>query len=145
MNYMIDFESRDSLLNMKKFEEPFNYKLKIATDVVGETEEKTVDLVETFNYLIGLNVSSYAYHKGLEVIEGINRDEKKILVIWRDKDISNEQLNSFVEKMQIKIRDMEFDLIYVNRDNNLENIRTVDDRWKVRLIDSEFHRLMFEA
>ena len=41
-------------------------------------------------------------------------------------------------------KDSEFDLIYVNGGNNLENLKTADDRWKVRLIEEHFHRLMFE-
>ena len=38
----------------------------------------------------------------------------------------------------------EFDLIYVNGSNNLENLKTPDDLWKVRLIEEDFHRLMFD-
>ncbi len=40
-------------------------------------------------------------------------------------------------------KDSEFDLIYVNGGNNLENLKTPDDTWKVRLIEENFHRLMF--
>jgi hypothetical protein len=29
--------------------------------------------------------------------------------------------------------------------NNLENLKTRDDLWKVRLIEVDFHRLMFEG
>jgi adenine-specific DNA-methyltransferase len=39
---------------------------------------------------------------------------------------------------------MEFDLIYVNGDNNLENLKKDEDTWKVRLIEEEFKRLMFD-
>ena len=42
-------------------------------------------------------------------------------------------------------KDSEFDLIYVNGGNNLGNLKTPDDRWKVRLIEEDFHRLMFEG
>jgi adenine-specific DNA-methyltransferase len=41
-------------------------------------------------------------------------------------------------------KDREFDLIYVNGGNNLENLKTPDDTGKVRLIEEDFHRLMFE-
>jgi len=37
------------------------------------------------------------------------------------------------------------DLIYINGGNNLENLKSVDDRWKVRLIEEEFFRLMFDV
>ena len=40
-------------------------------------------------------------------------------------------------------KDNEFDLIYVNGGNDLENLKTPDDTWKVRLIEEDFQRLMF--
>jgi adenine-specific DNA-methyltransferase len=40
---------------------------------------------------------------------------------------------------------MEFDLVYVNGDNNLENLKKDEDTWKVRLIEEEFARLMFDV
>ncbi|MBK7042721.1 MAG: hypothetical protein IPH50_02890 [Rhodanobacteraceae bacterium] len=43
------------------------------------------------------------------------------------------------------MRDTEFDLIYVNGDNTLENLRVDPETWKVRLIEEDFHRLMFEG
>lgn len=36
-------------------------------------------------------------------------------------------------------------LSYVNGDNNLENLRRPDQTWKVRLIEEEFQRLMFDV
>jgi len=38
----------------------------------------------------------------------------------------------------------EFELIYVNGTNNLENLKAADDTWKVRLIEEDSHRLMFD-
>jgi len=37
-----------------------------------------------------------------------------------------------------------FNLIYVNGGNKLENLKTPDDTRNVRLIEEDFHRLMFE-
>jgi hypothetical protein len=42
-------------------------------------------------------------------------------------------------------KDYEFDLIYLNGDNDLENVKTPDDTWKVRLIEENFHQLMFDV
>ena len=39
----------------------------------------------------------------------------------------------------------EYDVIYVNGDNNLENLRREDQTWKVRLIEEDFQRLMFDV
>ncbi|MBS4023655.1 MAG: site-specific DNA-methyltransferase, partial [Dethiobacter sp.] len=55
VSYMLDIESRDSLLNLDRFKKPFDYKLKITQN--NETKETAIDLVETFNYLLGLAVT----------------------------------------------------------------------------------------
>ena len=56
LNYMLDIETKGSLLNIEAFEQPFNYQMHIATDSAGETRLQNIDLIETFNYLIGLTV-----------------------------------------------------------------------------------------
>ena len=38
----------------------------------------------------------------------------------------------------------EFDLIYANSGNNLDQFKTPDDFRKVRLVEVDFHRLMVE-
>lgn len=54
-------------------------------------------------------------------------------------------LDEWFTKQGYSAKDSEFNLIYVNGGNNLENLKTPDDLWKVRLIEEDFHRLMFEA
>ena len=39
----------------------------------------------------------------------------------------------------------EFDLIYVNSDNLLPNLRRDEDKWKVALIEEEFTKRMSET
>ena len=39
----------------------------------------------------------------------------------------------------------EFDLIYVNSDNLLPNLRRDEDKWKVALIEEEFTKRLFET
>ncbi len=64
---------------------------------------------------------------------------------------SNAELDAFFRKQQYNTLDMEFDLIYVNDDNNLLNIPVIPEkegnqpRYKVRLIEEEFKKLMFDA
>ena len=73
----------------------------------------------------------------------------RVLVIWRvltdDPEKDNLMLDTFCTKLGFSTRDMEFDLIYVNGDNNLENLRRDQDTWKVQLIEESFHRLMFDS
>jgi adenine-specific DNA-methyltransferase len=148
LSYMLDAESKDSpsLLNISAFEDPFNYKLKVGTGSVGETKLVNVDVVETFNYLIGLTVKHIDWIRGFCVVEGTDPKNEKVLVIWRNvKEKTNEDLEAFFNTLDIRTKDREFDLIYVNGDNNLENIRREDETWKVRMIEEDFFRLMFEA
>jgi adenine-specific DNA-methyltransferase len=65
------------------------------------------------------------------------------LTAFNDK--SNASRSAFVDKLEIRTRDVEFDRIYVNGDNYLENLRRPDETWKVRLIEEESMRLMFDV
>jgi len=146
LSYMLDVESQGSLLSTKAFETPFDYKLQIATDTVGETVATKIDLVETFNYLIGLHVKHISRIQGVVLVEGTTRQGEKTLVIWRNAhEMDNEKLDRFFTKLDIRTRDFEFDVIYVNGDNNLPNLRTAGEQWKVRLIEEDFLRLMFDV
>ncbi|MCA9313527.1 site-specific DNA-methyltransferase, partial [Candidatus Saccharibacteria bacterium] len=145
INYMLDFESQDSpsLLDVKQFEDPFNYEMLIQDDS-NRLVPKNVDLVDTFNYLIGLNVDHIEQKKGFVVVHGKQNDGTRTLIIWRNvNENPNDKLNEFLEKSAYNPRDGEFDVIYVNGDNNVENLQTADDAWKVRLIEEEFHKRMF--
>lgn len=144
LGYMLDIETRDSLFNMQWFRNPWNMKLRIIRQ--NETREENVDVIETFNYLIGLNVTSILHpKKGVCTVEGVTRRGERTLVIWRDCDtVDNDALNDFFRRMSYSTRDTEFDRIYVNGDNNLENLRTDEEQWKVVLTEQEFAKRMFE-
>ena len=146
LKYMLDVETRGSasLLNIDSFVDPFNYMLKIRKD--DELKNTTIDLVETFNYLIGLYVQHMDWIKGFLVIQGKLRTGEKTLVIWRNcKDKSNDDLDAFFGNQAFNTKDFEFDLIFVNGDNNLQNLKKDDEKFKVRLIEEEFHKRMFDV
>jgi adenine-specific DNA-methyltransferase len=148
LRYMLDVESRGSasLLNIAAFAHPFDYTLKIAAGSVGETRDTAVDLVETFNYLLGLRVRQINTIRDVVTVQGLNPEGQRVLIIWRDVEkLPNDELDTFFQKQGYTTRDQEFDLIYVNGDNNLENLRRDDETWKVRLIEQEFQRLMFDV
>ena len=172
IHYMLDLESKGSLLNVEAFKDPFAYQMKITEK--NECRERPVDLVETFNYLIGLTVTrqgaiSYfsarpaadaAYEGAVELtkdiggqyafrqIEGTLPDGRRALVIWRTVTDSvleaNAALDAYFTKYRINPADREYDVIYVNGDNNLENLRTANESWKVQLTELEFKNRMFE-
>lgn len=142
LNYMLDVESKDSLLNLEWFTDPFSCYLNITRN--NEMQLTKVDLVETFNYLIGLVVEHAYDAKGYRVVTGKSLGGEKILIVWRNlKEHSNEDLNQFLQRSRYNPLDSEFDRIYVNGDNNVENLKTGEESWKVMLIEEEFKKQMF--
>jgi adenine-specific DNA-methyltransferase len=179
LRYMLDVETRgsQSLLNVDAFKDPTAYKLKVKRPGSDESREMNVDLLETFNWLIGLTVQHIAApqsftteferdsEKRLRIknrlkqdpvgpwwfrtVGGTTPDGRKTLVIWRkltgDPEQDNLVLDEWFTKQGYSTKDYEFQLIYVNGDSNLENLKAPDDTWKVRLIEEDFHRLMFDT
>jgi adenine-specific DNA-methyltransferase len=178
LRYMLDVETRgsQSLLNVQAFSDPTAYQLKVKRPGSDESREMNVDLLETFNYLIGLTVQHIAapqtfaaeFERDSEkrlrlkgrlkqdaaglwwfrTVTGTTPDGRRTLVIWRkltgDPEQDNLVLDEWFTRQDCSTKDYEFQLIYVNGDNNLENLRAPDDTWKVRLIEEDFHRLMFD-
>lgn len=178
LRYMLDVETRgsQSLLNVQAFSDPSAYTLKVKCPGSDESREVKVDLLETFNWLIGLIVKhiaapqtfSAAFGRDSEgrlrlkgrlkqsddgaywfrTVSGSTPDGRRTLIIWRKltgaPEHDNLVLDEWFTKQGYSAKDSEFDLIYVNGGNNLENLKTPDDLWKVRLIEEDFQRLMFE-
>ncbi len=146
LHYMLDVESRGSLLPIDRFAEPFNYLLKIATGSVGESRPMTIDLVETFNYLLGLRVQRLTGTRDVRVVEGVDPSGAKVLVIWRSvSTVPNKELAKFFEQPDLRTRASASDIIYVNGDHFLESLRRNDETWQVRLIEEEFKQRMFDV
>ena len=178
LRYMLDVETRgsQSLLNVQAFADPTAYRLKVKRPGSDESREVNADLLETFNWLIGLTVRHIAAPRTFSArferdgekrlrlkgrlkqeadgpywfrtVTGATPDGRRTLVIWRkltgEPEQDNLVLDEWFTRQGYSARDSEFDLIYVNSGNNLENLKTPDDLWKVRLIEEDFHRLMFE-
>ena len=150
LHYMLDVESRDSLLNTQHFAKPFDYQLNIATTSAGAYEAKTIDLVETFNYLIGLRVSEIndKRENGLVTVQGMNTSGEKTLVIWRDcEKYDYDKLNRYLDSRDINPQDSEFEVVYINGDHNVPTVFTDSNdsvkTLKVRSIEAEFLSRMF--
>ncbi|WGE75856.1 site-specific DNA-methyltransferase [Actinobacillus equuli] len=151
LHYMLDVESRESLLNTQHFAKPFDYQLNIATTSAGAYETKTIDLVETFNYLIGLRVSEIndKRENGLVTVQGSSASGEKTLVIWRDcEKYDYEKLNRYLDSRDINPQDSEYDVVYINGDHNVPTVFAGNDEsvktLKVRSIEAEFLQRMFE-
>lgn len=142
LGYMLGVESRESILNLTRFAHPFTPKMLISHGTVRK--EQHVDLPETFNYLLGLEVAEYQWPEdGMEVIIGQDGNGNKALVIWRDIDkVDNEVL----VKYTISRNDIEsFRHIYVNCDNNLAAVLPQSMSGRVLLTETEFLKRMFNT
>ena len=89
LNYVLDVESRGSLLSVEDFKKPFDYTLNVAVDSAGAFEPRKIDLVETFNFLIGLRVKHIDAQpqRGFVTVTGTLPSGESCLVLWRDCDL----------------------------------------------------------
>lgn len=148
LGYFLDVESAGSasLLNIACFRDPFHYQMQIATTSAGETKATTVDLVETFNWLLGLQVKQIDSQRGFLTVTGVQRKGLitggRTLVIWRtlsaDPTADNLALERYLARLAINPADTEYDLIYVNGSHTLP-----DPHKKIHLIEETFQRRMF--
>ena len=140
LSYMLDVESRGSFLDLEGLRKPDRYVTRVVRD--GERVLARVDLVETFNWLLGLTVKRVRVVDGVRVVEGTSPEGERVLVLWRDQDeIDGEAL----ARCFAKARPADLDLVYVNGENGLEKLRRADETWRVRLVELELGRLMFEG
>ena len=178
LRYMLDVETRgsQSLLNTQDFIDPTAYKLKVKRPGSDESREVNVDLIETFNWLIGLNIGQISAPQSyiasfkrdeekrlrleghleqeesgaywFRTVMGTMPDGRRAIVIWRkltdDPEKDNLVLDEWFTICHLD-SGSEFEVVWVNSGNNLENLKTPGDLWKVRLIEEDFHRLMFDT
>lgn len=144
LGYMLDTETSESLLSIKDFANPFNYQLTITEN--NEPKPTVVDMVETFNYLIGLKVATIKTIDGFRVITGTKRTGEATLVIWRNTAEKNDDaLCAFFEKYIAEKEGFEPQHIYINGDNTVANLQKKGDTWKVYLTEKVFLQQMFDV
>ncbi|MBK9622561.1 MAG: hypothetical protein IPO31_25545 [Candidatus Obscuribacter sp.] len=194
LHYMLDVETRgsQSLLRIDAFSDPMNYSLRVKKTGSDEYTDTNVDLIETFNFLIGLRVTHLGAPQTFEAnfmrvrdpelpddqrtrltvdgrirqsehgywwfrkVEGWipgtgsnSKTRQNVLIVWRklteDLEQDNLMLDEWFERNRINTRDFEFDTIYVNGSNNLANLQKQENEWKVRLIEEEFMKRMWDT
>ena len=155
LNYLLDVESRGSLLSVEDFKKPFDYTLNVAVDSAGAFEPRKIDLVETFNYLIGLRVKHIDAQpqRGFVTVTGTLPSNETCLVLWRDCDVLDyEGVSKLCDKLAVNPADNEFDVVYINGDHNIPTVltQTAEDGGatrvlKLRQIEPEFLERMFSV
>ena len=133
VKYMLDFETRNSatLLNIDDMQDPFNYKIKVLETLGRPPKLVNVDLVETLNYLIGLNVDK------IKVIEENERKylfvlgkvgDIRTLVVWRSlKDIDFKKDKNVIERVR---KELGPDELYVNGDAGIRDFKQIENEFK---------------
>ncbi|KAF5424779.1 MAG: adenine-specific DNA-methyltransferase [Candidatus Methanocomedens sp.] len=137
LRYMLDFETREGSpcrFNVEKLTKPFDYTLKITQG--NELKEQTVDLVETFNYLLGLHVrqirtftNNGTYYR---VVLG-TKNEDDIVVIWRDtEDLNLKADKEFIE--ETIIGESNPTKTYINSDFYVEGTHPIEPEFKKLMV-----------
>jgi len=135
LRYMLDYETRDSptRLSVEQFKTPFNYKIKTLNG--GEEKEEPVDIVETFNYLLGIRVGRIrAFKNGDRVYRVVfgERDGEQVAAIWRDMaGLDLEEDKKFIE--ETILTGSSPDIIYVNGDSCVKNARSIEPEFRRRM------------
>ena len=145
LNYLLNTEARESLLDLEMFVNPFNVELKTTRN--NELVPTKVDMVDTFNYLIGLNVEKerWSDEDNICVVLGeTHRQHQKTMVIWRNQEkVDNAKLLDCFEKPGLRDLANDVDIIYVNGENTLQSKIHDDENWQVMLTDEELLNRMF--
>ncbi len=138
LRYMLDFETRESpcRMNVAKLERPFDYTLRITRD--NELHNETVDLVETFNYLLGLRVKRIRTIEEngttYRVVNGETLTSQPTTIVWRTtSDLDLKKDKAFIQGTLFKDPKFKAERVFINSDFHVEGALP---------IEPEFQRLM---
>ncbi|MDD9863662.1 MAG: site-specific DNA-methyltransferase [Gammaproteobacteria bacterium] len=144
LRYALGEETADSAsLVGQDFIDPFNYTLSVVRD--GVRRDVNVDLAETFNFLLGLSLTSRRQVDGVLTIIGTTRKGENCLILWRNL---NKMDASQLDKWFTRYREIfgnNLNLIYVNGDHTLNALRKSGDQWEAITTEPVFRELMFSG
>ncbi|HKZ40002.1 MAG TPA: hypothetical protein VJ044_03520, partial [Candidatus Hodarchaeales archaeon] len=137
LRYMLDFETRGSSpcrFNVEKLTKPFDYTLRITHG--NELKDEKVDLVETFNYLLGIHItqiktfsSNGTYYR---VVFG-KKNEDEIAIIWRDSEnIDLKADKAFIEGTILS--GIKPSKTYINADFYVEGALPIEPEFKKLMV-----------
>ncbi|MDA3898551.1 MAG: DNA methyltransferase, partial [Desulfobacteraceae bacterium] len=138
--YFLEFETRDSqsLVNTEAMTDPWAYELKIWDGLTYDTRQ-AVDLVETFNYLIGLHmqkcITKEINSRKYQFIYGSTNGGKQVLVVWRStrnwhaKDYEADR-SALTEEMKA----FPHDLLYINGQAHIEGYEPIEHIFKNKMV-----------
>jgi adenine-specific DNA-methyltransferase len=130
----LPLEASVSMLQTARLDHPFRYTLEILTDDGAATQ--SVDLVETFNWLLGLDVQRVRRwvdgKRDYLAVMGRDRANKRVLVVWRDtSDLDPKAERAFLEKQVAALtKDAPFDRMLINGDSATPGFESLDALFK---------------
>ncbi|MYB01192.1 site-specific DNA-methyltransferase, partial [Candidatus Poribacteria bacterium] len=140
LSYMFESDRKKSptLLNIAELQNPFSYQLKIVKDM--QTQTQTIDLPETFNYLLGLSVQTrqcfYDNNRRYLIYRG-TVGQKTVVIIWREtegwKQQGYERDYNFIEERELT---KEADKVYINTDSIVPEAESLDPLFKRLMFDT---------
>ena len=140
IKYMLQWETKDSatLLNVAKIVSPFAYRLRVYTN--GAMQERMVDIPETFNYLLGLNVRTRRVYEDegrrYVVYRGETRDVpgRDVAVVWRKTEgwerVDFDRDRQFVADQGLS---KDVSVVYVNGDSCIPGAIAIEPMFKARM------------
>lgn len=138
--YFLEFETKgsQSLVNTAAMQDPWDYKLKVWDGFTYDTEQ-AVDLVETFNYLIGLHmqkcITKEINGKKYQFVYGNNNANKNILVVWRSvKDWSLEEYKADAAALKEAFKAFAYDLLYINDQAHIEGYQPIEEVFRNKML-----------
>jgi len=164
LSYLLDAETAESpsLLNLEQFSHPRQYKLKIKRPNSDQSSPQVIDLVETFNWLIGLHVEkldkwrAYDCEFQREHDPELPQDQNTRLKVTNMK-----QANAYVDDAPVyQIRTVEGWVRQVPGNDDLRDkvlviwrnlsddpekdsafLEALLDKWKINQSDSQFDKI----
>jgi adenine-specific DNA-methyltransferase len=136
----LPLEVSASLLDIAALEHPFEYTIEVLTEDGPKTQ--SVDLVETFNFLYGLHVerletwTNPADDRRYRAVRARRRDERKVLVLWRDMG----GLDPAAERVFLEAKVKEtgpFEEVLINGDCATPGVHSLDPEFKRLLEEGE--------
>jgi len=160
-------------LRVRPLVDPVRVKLTIKSHDSDEGSEIPVDLIETFNYLIGLKVSAATgpqsfsatfppnprgKTKGQAILKkdprglwrfrsivGKTPDGAVAMVIWRTLTRCLAEDNHVLNAWFRLADPGGLQTVYVNGPNDLEHVKPANDSWNIRIIEDELQRTLWAA
>ena len=139
--YFLEFETRESqtLVNTVAMADPWNYKLKV-WDGFSYDNEQAVDLVETFNYLIGLHmqkcITKRIKDKQYCLVSGHTNAGKQILIIWRSiTNWTKVDYEADSKAIKAELKNYNYDTLYINGQAHIADYQAIEEVFKNKMMN----------